>query len=72
MVAVVVVDWMIALGLDDVVIMAENTDYGQPAAADETALLEAAGIRVEQYNIELGTEDFVPILSRIPGAPRTA
>ncbi len=69
MVAVVVVDWMIALGLDDVVIMAENTDYGQPAAADETALLEAAGIRVEQYNIELGTEDFVPILSRILARP---
>ena len=71
MVAVVVVDWMIALGLDDVVIMAENTDYGRPAAADETALLEAAGIRVEQYNIELGTEDFVPILSRILARPES-
>jgi branched-chain amino acid transport system substrate-binding protein len=46
MVALVVVDWMIDLGLEDVVIMAENTDYGQPAAADETALLEAAGIAV--------------------------
>ena len=69
MVAAVVVDWMIAMGLEDVVIMAESTDYGQPAAADETALLEAAGISVEQYNIELGTEDFVPILSRILARP---
>ena len=69
MVAEVVVDWMVAIGLDDVVIMAENTDYGQPAAADETALLEAAGIAVEQYDIELGTEDFVPILSRIQARP---
>ena len=69
MVALVVVDWMIDLGLEDVVIMAENTDYGQPAAADETALLEAAGIAVEQYDIELGTEDFVPILSRILARP---
>ena len=69
MVAAVVVDWMIAMGLDDVVIMAENTDYGQPAAADESALLEAAGIKVEQYDIELGTEDFVPILSRILARP---
>lgn len=65
MVAAVVADWIIELGLEDVIIVAETTDWGQPAAADETVLLEAAGISVEQYNIELGTEDFVPILSRI-------
>ena len=65
MVAAVVADWIVELGLDDVIIVAENTDWGQPAAADETALLEAAGVSVEQYNVELGTEDFVPILSRI-------
>ena len=69
MVAVVAADWMIDLGLDDVIIMTENTDYGIPAAADERALLEAAGIAVEQYNIELGTEDFVPILSRVQARP---
>ncbi len=65
MVAAVAADWIIDLGLEDVIIMTENTDYGIPAAADERALLEAAGITVEQYNIELGTEDFVPILSRV-------
>lgn len=69
MVAAVVADWLIELGLEDVVIVAENTDWGQPAAADETALLEAAGISVEQYDVELGTEDFVPILSRIQARP---
>ena len=72
MIALVVVDWMIDLGLKDVIIIAENTDYGQPAAADETALLEAAGITVEQYDVELGTEDFVPILSRILARPEPA
>ncbi len=65
MVAAVAAEWMIALGLDDVIILTENTDYGIPAAADERALLEAAGFTVEQFNIELGTEDFVPILSRV-------
>ena len=65
MVAVVAVEWIIELGLGDVIIMTENTDYGIPAAADEKALLEAAGIKVEQYNFELGTEDFVPILNRV-------
>ena len=69
MVAAVAVDWIMKLGLDDVVIMTENTDYGIPAAADERVLLEAAGIKVEQFNIELGTEDFVPILSRVLARP---
>ena len=70
MVAAVAADWMIELGLSDVIIITENTDYGRPAAADETALLEAAGVSVEQYDVELGTEDFVPILSRILARPQ--
>ena len=65
MVGSVIVDWLLSLGVDDVVIIAENTDYGQPAAADELARFEAAGATVSQINVELGTEDFVPILSRI-------
>ncbi|MCY3915695.1 MAG: ABC transporter substrate-binding protein [Chloroflexi bacterium] len=69
MVSVVAVDWMIDLGLKDVIIMTENTDYGIPAAADERARLEAAGIAVEQYNFELGTEDFVPVLNRVLARP---
>lgn len=70
MVASVAADWIIALGLDDVIIMTENTDYGIPAAADETALLEAAGVAVEQYSFELGTEDFVPVLNRVMARPQ--
>ena len=69
MVAAIAVDWIIDLGLEDVIIMTENTDYGIPAAADEQALLEAAGISVEQYSFELGTEDFVPVLNRILARP---
>ena len=72
MVGAVIVDWLISLGVEDVIILAENTDFGQPAAADEKAWLEAAGIRVEQYNIELGTEDFGPMLSRIESRPEPA
>ncbi len=61
----VVTDWLLALGVEDVIIILENTDYGHPAAAAERAHLEKAGVRVEQLEIELGTEDFLPILSRI-------
>lgn len=58
-------DWFIALGVEDIVFIVENTDYGQPAAADEIARMEAAGATTEKLDIELGTEDFVPVLSRI-------
>ena len=71
MVGSVVTDWLIALGVEDVVLIVENTDYGQPAAADEQARLEAAGVTVDQLDVELGTEDFVPILSRIQARPET-
>jgi len=69
MVGSVVTDWLIELGVEDVILIVENTDYGQPAAADEQARLEAAGVTVEKLDIELGTEDFVPILSRIQARP---
>ena len=61
----VVTDWLISQGVEDVVLILENTDYGHPAAAAERAHLERAGVQVEQLEIELGTEDFVPILSRL-------
>ena len=67
MVSGVVTDWLIALGAEDVILIV--ADYGQPAAADEQARLEAAGVTVEQLDVELGTEDFVPILSRIQARP---
>ena len=69
MVGSVVTDWLISLGVESVVLIVENTDYGQPAAADEQARLEAAGVSVSQIDVELGTEDFVPILSRIQAGP---
>ena len=71
MVGPVVVNWLLSLGVERVVLIAENTDYGQPAAADETMRLEAAGVHVEKLDVELGTEDFVPILSRIQASPET-
>ncbi len=61
----VVTDWLVSQGVANAVIILENTDYGHPAAAAERAHLERAGVHVEQLEIELGTEDFVPILSRI-------
>lgn len=69
MVGAILAEWLIALGLDDAVLIAENTDYGRPAAADLRARLEPAGFTVEQYDVELGTEDFVPILGRILARP---
>ena len=65
----IVTDWLVSLGVQDVVIILENTDYGHPAAAAERAHLERAGVEVDQLEIELGTEDFVPILSRLYARP---
>ena len=65
----VVTDWLVSLGVEDVVLILENTDYGHPAAAAERAHLERAGVHVDQLEIELGTEDFVPILSRLWARP---
>lgn len=69
MVESVAANWFSELGLDDVIIMTENTDYGIPAAALQADLLEAAGMTVEQYSFELGTEDFVPVLNRVLARP---
>ena len=65
----VVTDWLISQGVEDVILILENTDYGHPAAAAERTHLERAGVAVDQLEIELGTEDFVPILSRIYARP---
>ena len=70
MVNAVASNWLISLGVEDVILIVENTDYGQPAAADMRGRLEAEGISIEQFDVELGTEDFVPILSRILARPQ--
>ncbi len=66
----IVTDWLIEQGVEDVVLILENTDYGHPAAAAERAHLEGAGVKVDQLEVELGTEDFVPILSRLWARPQ--
>ena len=68
-VAAAAADWMISLGVEDVVFIVENTDYGQPAAQQEIDRMEAVGITTDKLDVELGTEDFVPILSRIQARP---
>ena len=65
----IVTDWLVEQSVENVVIILENTDYGHPAAAAERAHLERAGVQVDQLEIELGTEDFVPILSRLYARP---
>jgi branched-chain amino acid transport system substrate-binding protein len=69
MVSSVAIDWLLNQGVEDVVIVAENTDYGIPAAATDQELLEAGGVNVEVLYIEMGTDDFIPILSRIQARP---
>lgn len=59
------VDWLIAQGVEDVVVIAENTDYGIGAAEQNEAFFTEAGVNVETIFVELGTEDFIPVLSRI-------
>ena len=66
----IVTDWLVAQGVEEVVLILENTDYGHPAAAAERAHLERAGVTVDQLEVELGTEDFVPILTRLYARPR--
>lgn len=63
------VDWLIAQGVEDVVIIAENTDYGIGAAEQNERFFTEAGVENEVIFIELGTEDFIPVLSRIQARP---
>ena len=51
--------------LDKVVILTENTDYGIPAAADTSRLLEEAGIEPVTFGVDIGTQDFAGIIERI-------
>lgn len=66
----IVTDWLVEQRVEEVVLILENTDYGHPAAEAERAHLERAGVQVDQLEIELGTEDFVPILTRLYARPR--
>ena len=49
-------------GIEKVVIVTENTDYGIPAAEDTTAGLAEIGIDAETFGVDIGTQDFALIL----------
>ncbi len=52
-------------GIEKVVILTENTDYGIPAAESNKAGLEEAGIEVEVFSVDIGTQDYSGIIERI-------
>ena len=66
----VVSDWLAQVGVSDVVIIAENTDYGVPIAEKHKEELAKRGIPAQIFHIELGNEDFLPLLSRIYARPQ--
>jgi ABC-type branched-subunit amino acid transport system substrate-binding protein len=66
MVARSVVDWLADVGAERVVLIHETTDFGTGLADSQEELLAEAGIEVlEKIPIEMGTEDFTSILTRI-------
>jgi branched-chain amino acid transport system substrate-binding protein len=59
-------EWFSAVGVETVVSIVENTDYGIGQDEKDKAFFEELGItQVDAIFVELGTEDFVPILTRI-------
>ncbi len=59
-------EWFAAVGVETVVSIVENTDYGIGQSEKDLAFFEDLGIEsVEVFFVELGTEDFLPILTRV-------
>jgi ABC-type branched-subunit amino acid transport system substrate-binding protein len=52
-------------GIQKVVIITENTDYGIPAAEDTTNGLAEAGIKAATFGVDIGTQDFAGIVERV-------
>jgi branched-chain amino acid transport system substrate-binding protein len=52
-------------GIEKVVLMTENTDYGIPAAEETTRLLAESEITAVTFSMDIGTQDFSGILERI-------
>jgi len=65
MVAAADANYLQDLGAKYVVIVAENSDYGVPAAKQTTEKLTARGIKSETFLAEMGTQDFAPVITRI-------
>jgi ABC-type branched-subunit amino acid transport system substrate-binding protein len=59
------------LGVEFVVIVAENTDYGVPTAETTERLLAEDGIESETFLAELGNDDWSPVIARIQALDRT-
>ena len=64
-VAQVDANYLEALGLEYVVIVTENSDYGIPAAESTAEQLAKKGIESETYSADMGTQDFAPVIARI-------
>jgi ABC-type branched-subunit amino acid transport system substrate-binding protein len=64
-VAAVDANYLEALGLEYVVIVTENSDYGIPAAEATTEQLAAKGIESDTFSAYIGTQDFAPVIARI-------
>ncbi|MGD9375430.1 MAG: ABC transporter substrate-binding protein, partial [Anaerolineae bacterium] len=59
-------EWFAAVGVENVVSIVENTDYGIGQSENDLMLFEELGINSQEvFFVELGTEDYVPILTRI-------
>lgn len=52
-------------GIEFVVIVTENTDYGLPAAEQTAAALAEIGIETETYSADKGVADYSAIITRI-------
>jgi branched-chain amino acid transport system substrate-binding protein len=52
-------------GVKYVVIVAENTDFGIPAAQEAEKGLSEVGIKSETLSVDIGTQDFAAIVQRV-------
>lgn len=59
-------EWLANVGAKHVVSIVENTDYGIGQNDNDQSFFEELGITSDEvFFVELGTEDFLPILNRI-------
>jgi branched-chain amino acid transport system substrate-binding protein len=59
-------EWFAHQGVEHVVSIVENTDYGTGQNENDQSLFQELGITSDEvFFVELGTEDFLPILTRI-------
>jgi len=59
-------EWFAEMGVENVVSIVENTDYGIGQNENDLKFFEELGINSQEvFFVELGTEDFLPILTRV-------